>query len=260
MTDNFSETLKRRIFSAETAPVISKKYARFPEVETQIETVLRLSEGEFFEHLAINNRASEKFLREETLVCLLSLAHRENLFDIEDRIAERLFPICEKRIRANLKNQSVDRNFIEEAVGDLRLQMLEQFFNRRHESYDFWEARFYKALKALMFAYLRKHSGRHRATRLFSELDGEDGETNYAERLESPQDFAGDLETATTGRKILEKMPEDLRKIFIFYYLDDETQKTIAERLGATDRTVRNKLEKIGEFLSEWRARDGEKK
>lgn len=260
MTDNFSNNFEQRVFSTETPPAICEKYARLPQVEDQITEVLQLSEDELIERLAVKNRASEKFLREETLVCLLTLAHREKLFRIESIIAEKLFSICEKNVRKSLRDRPFDQDFVEETIGELRWKMLDQFFNRRHESYDFWEKYFYKALKSLLYAHLRKHSGAHLSTDLFSELGGADDETDYESNLESGGNLAKDFEAKETGRKILAKMPEDWRKIFVLYYLDGETQRTIAETLGVTDRTVRNKLEKIGEFLSEWRGADGEKR
>lgn len=256
LTDHFSTNLEQRLFSAETPPKISEKYQRFPAVEKQINEVLQLSEKEFLQRLAINNRESDGFLQEETLVCLLSLAHSENL-SIENQLAERLFALCEKRIRTKLKNQSYSQNFIDEVFGDLRAQMLQQILNRTHESYDFWEARFYKALKSLIYTYLRKHSQNERSTKLFGELFDE-SEGEFENRLASETDLADEVEIKETNRKILGQMPKDLRIIFLLYYRDGETQKTIAETLGITDRTVRNKLDRISDFLNKWRSSDGE--
>ncbi|MGC2238228.1 MAG: sigma-70 family RNA polymerase sigma factor [Pyrinomonadaceae bacterium] len=248
MTDNLSNNTTQRIFSAETPPKLSANYERLPEIERQIEECLRLSKADFTERLSIIDRQAENFLREETLICLLSLAHSEKLFRIENLICERLFAACEKRIGKVLRNDSFDANFIEDAVGEIRIQMLRQVFERTEKSYDFWEVLFYKALSALISAYRRKHAEKYHATALFSELSNDDG-TDYENRLIDDEDFFDKKEKLLTSRQILAQMPKDLRQICILYYQDEETQGAIAEILGVTARTVRNKLRHIEELF-----------
>ncbi|HLM59740.1 MAG TPA: sigma-70 family RNA polymerase sigma factor, partial [Pyrinomonadaceae bacterium] len=244
MTDNLSNKKNQRIFGAEFPPKLNADYERLPEVANQIREVLRLSEAEFANRLAVNDFHSEKFLRAETLICLLSLAHAENLFRIENLIAERLLVVCRNRLRRILRNKSFDENFIEEMMLDIYADIVNQSLGRKHKSYDYWEVRFYKALTALVQNFLRKHSDKYRATALFSELSNE-GETAFEEKLESGENFAREFEIKETSKKIVKNLPEDLRKIFILHYSDGETQKTIAEKLDITDRTVRTKLSKI---------------
>lgn len=260
MTDNLSNNSNRRIFGAEAPPKLNADYERLPEIETQIEECLRLSETDFRARLAITDRENENFPREETLVCLLSLAHSENLFQIENPICEKLFASCKKRIEKVLRKDSFDENFIEEAVGDIQLQMLRQIFERTEKSYDFWEARFYKALNALISAYRRKHAEKYRATWAFSELSNDDDETDYENRLIDDEDFSAKREKHLASREILAGMPKDLRQIFILYYVEEETQEAIAEAFGITARTVRNKLRKIGESLDAHRKPQGDVK
>ena len=253
MTDNFSDNPTTRIFSTEKPPELRAGYERLPEIENQIVECSQLSETEFAEWLAVQDFHSEKFLRAETLICLLNLAHAENLFELENLIAERLFLMCRRRIRKILQDKSFDADFIEETVRDIYAEMIIQNLERTQKSYDFWEVRFYKALTSLVQNHIRKHSAKYRATALFSELSTENEVEFDAGKAE---DFSEKIEIRETNKKVLEKMPEDLRKIFILYFRDGETQKTIAERLSVTDRTVRNKLEKINKFLDEWRRRE----
>ena len=259
MTDNLSSQTYQRIFGAEIPPKLDGQYARLPEVENQIRQVLTLSAAEFSARLANNDRESEYFLRAETLICLLCVAHTEDSFQIENLIAERLLLICEKRIRKMLSDKSFDRNFIEEAIRDIYAEMTAQIISRTEKSYDFWEVRFYKTLTTLTYVYLRKHAAKSRATSLFSELSNENEEANFEDGLEGSENFSKKLEIKETNKKVLGEMPEDLRKIFILYYRDDETQKTIAAGLHISDRTVRNKLDKIKDFLNDWRELPGEK-
>lgn len=259
MSDNLLGNANQRIFGAEIPPKLGGQYARLPEVENQITEALILSVAEFSARLANNDRESEYFLRAETMVCLLCVAHAEDSFHTENLIAERLLLICEKRVRKMLPDKSLDRNFIEEAVRDIYAEMAAQIIRRTEKSYDFWEVRFYKTLTTLTYVYLRKHAAKRRATALFTELSNEDDETDFETRLESGEDLAKKIEIRETSRKVLNAMPEDLRKIFILYYRDDETQKTIAAGLNISDRTVRNKLDKIKDFLNDWRESPGEK-
>lgn len=259
MTDNLSSQTNQRIFGAEIPPKLDGQYARLPEVENQIRQVLMLSAAEFSVRLANNDRESGHFLRAETLICLLCVAHAEDSFHLENLIAERLLLICEKRVRKMLSDKSLDRNFIEESVRDIYAEMAAQIIRRTEKSYDFWEVRFYKTLTTLTYVYLRKHAAKNRATSLFSELSNENEEANFEDGLESGENFSKKLEIKETNKKVLGEMPEDLRKIFILYYRDDETQKTIAAGLHISDRTVRNKLDKINDFLNDWRELPGEK-
>lgn len=255
MTVNLSENQKTRIFSADAPPEIA--YERLPEVENQIKECLRLNEAGLAARLATgNNRQSEGFLREETLCCLLFLAHRENLEPIERQAIERLFIRCERRVRKILELRNYDKIFIETATADLQILMLEQIVARREKSYDFWEARFYKTLTTLIGGYLHKHGKKRQATDLFAEMlpdaaADEEAEADFESNLKS-------LETLTADERVdlqevLRKLPDENRKIFIFYYGYEWTQEEIARALGMTARTVRNRLKQIAEFVSPWR-------
>ena len=257
MTDNLSNTPNGRIFAVETPPLLSADYKRLPEIEKQIEECLHLSETDFLARLAIADREAEKFLREETLVCLLSLAHSEKLFQIENPVCERLFASCKKRTERVLRKDSFDENFIEEAVDEIQVQMLKQIFERTEKSYDFWEARFYRALNALISVYRRKHAEKYRATALFSELSN-DNEMDYENSLVDDENFSERREKQLASRQILAQMPKDLRQIFILYYAHEETQEAIAEVFSITARTVRNKLRRIEEFLDARRNPQGD--
>lgn len=252
MTDNFSNKSEERIFRAANAPELNSAYNRAPEIENQIAECFRFSADELASRLKIEDYTSEDFLRPETLVCLLSLARAENLAQFENLISQRLFLLCRRRVRRMLREKFNDADFIEEAAHDIYADMINQCLERTEKSYDFWEVRFYQALTALVQNYLRKHAVKRQATLLFTDLSG-DEEREFGEKLEDARDFAKDFETKETSKKVLRRMPEDLRKIFILYFREKETQKAIAERLGVSDRTIRNKLEKIEEFLNEWR-------
>lgn len=257
MTDNLPNKAQN-LFGTKMPPEL-KNYGRLPETENQISEVWDLSETEFIRRLKINDFQHKDFIRAETLACLLNFAHSENLSEIERLIYERLFVICKNRIRKTLRDKNYDEDFIEELTHNVFTDVYRQIIERRQRSYDYWEVRFYQSLKFIVQNFLQKHLPAKDATNLFSEKSGKD-EIPFEETLETTENFAKNFEIRETNRKILVRMPKDLQKIFILHYRDGETQKRIAESFGISDRTVRNKLVKIAEFLEQWRDSQGEAK
>jgi RNA polymerase sigma factor (sigma-70 family) len=47
--------------------------------------------------------------------------------------------------------------------------------------------------------------------------------------------------------QMLERLPVELREVAVYYYVDQMDQREIAEVIGVSERTVRNRLQ---EFLS----------
>lgn len=252
MTDNLSTDKNQRIFGAATSPALNADYKRSPEIEKQIAECLALSEADFRVRLAINKFNSANFLKGETLVCLLGLAHKGNLFQVGD-IAERLTQICENLVRKFLRSKDSRENFIEEAIGEISGEMLIQILGRAEKSYDFWEVNFYSSLERLTNNYLRKHGAKSRLTDTFSELSNHENENefDFENRLE---DFGTlTIEKKLEIKEILGKMTGENRQIFIFHLVSGWTQEQIAEILGITARTVRNRLKTIDEFLKAFR-------
>lgn len=258
MTDYFSENPKQRTFSAEAPLELRGDYKRAAPVENQIKESLRLSENEFFERLAVRDSNSEKHLKGETLIGLLSLARAEKLFHVEDAIGAKLARICENLIRRFLRGKDFGENFIEEAVGHLTFEMFTQILERREKSYDFWEVNFFVSLQRLTNGYLRKHGAKANFTKTFSELSGDAGEDEFNFESNLPE-----YENLTTVenleiKQILGKMSDEHRKIFISYRIDGWTQEQIAEIFGFTTRTLRTRLKQIDEFLQSFRgSREG---
>jgi RNA polymerase sigma factor (sigma-70 family) len=257
LTDNLSYQTNKRIFSAATPLVLNADYRRSAEIEKQIAECLALSDLDFKARLAINKFNSPNFVKGETLVCLLGLAHAENLFQIRE-IAARLTKIGENLVRKFLRAKDYGENFIEEAVGEIIAEMLIQILGRGEKSYDFWEVNFYSSLERLTNNYLRKHGAKSRLTATFSELSNAETEDefDFESRLENDETLS--VEKQLEIKEILGKMTGENRRIFIFHRVSGWTQEQIAEVLGITARTVRNRLKQIDEFLEDFRSR-GEK-
>lgn len=256
MTDNLSNNLNRRIFRSETAPSLGENYRRPPEIENQITEALLFSETEFATRLAVADFKSEKYLKGETLVCLLSAAHSENLFQIKD-IAESLARICERLVRRFLRVKDLGENFIEEAVGEIIAEMFAQILGRGKQSYDFWEVNFYVSVQRLATNFCRKHRSKSNLTDTFSELSnaGNEDEFSFEARLEKFETLT--IEKKLEVKEILGKMTDENRQIFIFHRVEGWTQEQIAEVFGVTARTVRNRLKFIDNFLSDFRSAQG---
>lgn len=257
MTDNFSENSNQRTFTVEVPADLTGNYKRSLLVENQVKEILQFSENEFSERLQFKDSRSEKYLKGETLVCLLNLARTENLSHIEDLIGAKLARICENLIRKFLKGKKIGEDFIEEAVGELTFEMFTQILERREKSYDFWQVNFYVSLQRLTNSYLRKHSAKANLTHTFSELSSAENEDefNFESSLPEYENLA--IEEKLEIKQILGKMPDEHRKIFILYAVDGWTQEQIAEVFGFTARTVRNRLKQIDEFLRNFRNSKG---
>jgi RNA polymerase sigma-70 factor (ECF subfamily) len=50
------------------------------------------------------------------------------------------------------------------------------------------------------------------------------------------------LESRLTMSQLLVQMPDELREVAVYYFVDQMNQDEIAELLGVTERTVRNRL------------------
>jgi RNA polymerase sigma factor (sigma-70 family) len=260
LTDNFSQNAKRRIFSAECPFQLRENYKRSQLVENQIKEVFQFSENDFSSRLQVKDSNSEKYLKGETLVCLLNLARAESLYHIEDLIGAKLARICENLIRKFLKGKGFGENFIEEAVGALVFEMFTQILERKEKSYDFWEVNFYVSLQRLTNGYLRKHGSKANLTDTFSELSTAENEDEFNFESNLPEYENLTAQEKLEIKQILIKMSDEHRKIFILYAADGWTQEQIAEVFGFTARTVRNRLRQIDEFLQSFRSSQGDGK
>lgn len=261
MTDNFSNNPRRqRIFSAEFPPELNENNKRSSLIENQITEVLQFSEDDFSARLKITDYKSENYLKGETLICLLNLARAENLVYVADLISNKLAGICDKLVRDFLQKKGFGENFIEEAIGELVFEMFTQILERKEKSYDFWEVNFYVSLQRLTKNYLRKHEAKASLTNNFAELSSVENEDEFDFESSLPK-----FETLTVERKleikqILGKMPDEHRRIFHLYYIEDWAQAQIAEVFGFTARTVRNRLKDIEDFLEKFRNSQGGEK
>jgi RNA polymerase sigma factor (sigma-70 family) len=62
----------------------------------------------------------------------------------------------------------------------------------------------------------------------------------------------GDADTQILVRRILERIPEDLQTIAIFYYVDELSHDEIAGILGVSRRTIGNRLASFHSVVNEF--------
>ncbi|CAN5643856.1 hypothetical protein BH20ACI4_BH20ACI4_07870 [soil metagenome] len=253
MTDNLSNNAQTRIFETESPAKLKADYERQPEIENQIKEVLQISKTELAARLAIENFRSPDYLKGEILVCLLDLARVENQPLIYDSVADKLARIGNKIIRKLLRGKGFDENFVEEAVGEIIVEMFVQILGRAEKSYDFWEVCFYNSLEKLTNNYLRKHGAKAKSTDTFSDLSNAENENEFDFESNLPNFENLTIEKRFEVKEILTKLSEEDRKIFIFFHAGDWTQAEIAQFFGVTARTIRNRLTQIDEFLKDFR-------
>ncbi len=53
-------------------------------------------------------------------------------------------------------------------------------------------------------------------------------------------------------RRLLSELPEELAAVAVYHYLDEMTQKEVADALGRSRRHVANLLQRLAEFVRAW--------
>jgi RNA polymerase sigma-70 factor (ECF subfamily) len=66
-----------------------------------------------------------------------------------------------------------------------------------------------------------------------------------AENLSADDANVPQPEVRLTLARLLDRLPEDLREIAVYYYLDDMKQHEIAEILGVSQRTISTRLDQF---------------
>lgn len=257
MPDNFSNSLKQRIFKAELPPGLKGARERTPEIENQIVECLQFSESELAARLAIADFKLPNYLKGETLICLLGEAYRQDQSHIADMISAKLAKIVEVIAAEYLRKKGFDNFFIEDAIAELIVEMLTQVIGRERDSYDFWEVNFYVALQRLIGGFVKKHETEEKLTATFSELSDGENEDEFENIFPNPEKLT--IEEKLDIKEILGKLPDTHRRIYLWYHVEEWTQEQIADVLGITARTVRTRLKESEELLRNQRDTGGEK-
>lgn len=106
---------------------------------------------------------------------------------------------------------------------------------------------------------MRKKS-RHTTSPLDANISRSDGsESTFAElmpsNIPSPDEISSNLETRSAVKRMVDEMPETLRKVLILSYFQELPQKEIAEILSVPVGTVKSRLHAaVQQFAEKWKA------
>ena len=231
---------------------------RGADVEAQIEDACALAPVDLLERARLGAGAPG-YLKEETLVFFIRASHRAGDANIMNALAEILVRRCAGQIAR-------ETSTLGSAAGDAYNTIVYELFQRILEPDsdrgDFFQCRFWLALKRLIISTLRPYftsirwEGEHMAE---PPSDPED-EGNRLDISEWIADTRVSPEEWTLLTDALGDMPAPARAAFVLHRgyglpieSNDPTELTVSQYFGKTSRTIRNWLRSAEEHLRIWR-------
>ena len=245
---------------------------RAPDVDQQIHECLALPIGELLNRAALEDAQRKGFIKEETLVYLIRAFHRAGNTEITNQLSEALIKRCASFIYSKFSGL----NDPDDAYSAVIAEMFEQLLFRDDGRGDYFQVRFWRALKLLVITVFHSHVDETKddqATFIaFSELAGEEHEKTDRNDLVPgfiPRTAIAnpDLSTEETVliRDAISKLEEPLRTAYILRYLlglqiesNDPTEPTLSKTFDKDPRTIRNWLKHAEAILEEWRGENHE--
>jgi DNA-directed RNA polymerase specialized sigma24 family protein len=256
-------------------------YAREPDVERQIAGALVLPREELRKRVAITDRGSSNYLKEECLVYLLRHYQRGgnegNVSDLAAALVRRSTRIIRKRLRA------LGPEALEEGYSEVVTRLFRKVLDVSSDKSDFFQVRFWFAMERIciqVFGELLAQHERGRNEIPFSQIPGYDDEEDAASETKSPRLTEEDKRSvsAPSDEKaiiamdlrrevqtvVLTQLDEPFRSAYMLRHCygwpiehQDPAMRTISRHFGKTPRTIRNWLTKAEKTLA--RARGGKK-
>lgn len=234
-------------------------YTRAPEVERQIARALRLRPNQVITQAQRDDQDAADYLQEEAIVYLIRAAHRR-----EDRVmVDALFTVLLRRCERLFKRQlgSLGAQAFDDAYGECVLALAEQILDLDNDRGDFFQVRFWWALKQrVVSTFSRSAKGQQRTDYTVSLADEQQDDDDPVKRgtvLTDPELSAIDRVEYHEG---LNSIEEPYRTAFVLRYYygwptedDNPTVPTISRHLNKTSRTIRNYLRRADEALVAWR-------
>ena len=252
-------------------------YIREPDVERQIVGALALTREVLRERIAITDRGSPDYLKEECFVYLLRHYHRRgdegNVSDIAAALLRRGTRIIRRHLR------SLGAEALEEGYSEVVARLLRKILDVATDKADFFQVRFWFAMKRIciqVFDTLLAQHERGRKEVPFSDVPGYDDEEDAQpetkvlrlteedkRRVSAPSDekalIKSDLQREAR-RVALTQLKEPFRSAYMLRHChgwpiehQGPSVPTISRYFGKTPRTIRNWLTTAEETLARWR-------
>lgn len=252
-------------------------YVRDPDVERQIAGALALPREALRKRVAIIDRGSPDYLKEECLVYLLRHYQRGGNEGTVGDIAAALVRRSARIIRKHLR--SLGPEALDDGYSEVVTRLFRRILDVSADKADFFQVRFWFAMKRIciqVFGKLLAQRDRGRKEVPFSEVPGYDDE-EYAEaemkalrltekdkrRVSTPSDENAIIESdlrREARRVALTQLEEPFRSAYMLRHChgwpiehQDPAVPTISRYFGKTPRTIRTWLTTAEETLARWR-------
>jgi len=215
-------------------PLPLDRYQRRPEVEQEIVELHGRTDAKIVE--ALRQNTSQVNL--ETLVYFVRWFVRRGRKDYANSVLQQLHTSVAGRVERYFAGIHVAKNedrvdLVHDVLLDMYLAVLST--EPRHA---FWEVQFNYALKRRILEHRRAYwNNQHHEVQPLPDNESEmPGDVSAPNQL--GQSFVGSF------IELANRLPEELRKAVRLYYVLGYQEKEIAEMLGCTERTVRNRLKR----------------
>ena len=242
---------------------------REPEVERQIRSALALSPEQLLVRLRKDDREDPEYLRDETLVYLIREYFQTGANELVTPLSQKLLDRCAGQINRRLHGLRDDQDRWENARTDVVNELVTRLLDLDSDRADFFQVRFGRALRMLTIRVFHRYRLEkdllNRSVRL-SYLGEDEDAGEERSKQEEPQDpgLPPDLK-AVASDGLAAILDPRCREAFILRYYagwptssKDPAVPTISEKLGVSDRTVRNWLRRAEADLRRWREQEGD--
>jgi hypothetical protein len=243
-------------------------YTRPAVVEAQIGAVLDLDRQALRARLRVTDRKSSEYLVSECLVHLSRQAMRDNDQARANMVITTLLSRCEANLKVKIPNGDFANapDLREEVLGQLS-EMFAVDGAQDADELDYFEIRFFSALRALRVDVIRAEANRQkRIAPLPPDTDeGEDEEGNdeifsrIAKAFQTPATQQSTMQLQDLHAAIQDLPEEEKRAVLLVHVMEykvessDSEEVTAATLCGCSGRTIRNRLASAAAKLKQFK-------
>jgi DNA-directed RNA polymerase specialized sigma24 family protein len=233
-------------------------YCRRPEVEREIESLLRLTTETRLARARSGDSKSPELMSDEALLHLVRDARRRGAEDERDALIRPLFIRCQARLKRDMPDgrYANAKKLRDEALSDFCDVMLTDGMGKIPDRLDYYEVNFADALKKLRSTVRRAQDREfYRNTQLPEDVESDaeepartDDVTRRAEELTAAPALQESTLNAQDYERALQVLTPNERDAVVLramgYRIDSikPEEATIAQKLGVTRRTIQNWL------------------
>ena len=238
-------------------------YQRLAVVDRQIEEALGLDDEELRSRLAVRDKESPTFLKEESVVYLIRHHHAVGNRECVNDLTECLLKRCATWINDKLSGLRTDLR--EDGNAGVVAEVFARILDLTSDRGDFLQVRFWMGIQRITVDVFRKQIKQFDSD--YSLDDDQTGIDDLAQRdtVVLPTGSAGrGVESEVIDNALIEaalnQLEEPIRSAYLLRHLEDwpiedkdPAVQTISRHFGKTPRTIRNWLSKADEILKAWR-------